>query len=384
MINERKVVEIATLNNLLVTGGSKFLQGLKSNGTISVDAGASGNMGVIHLGNAAHKFCMHVSAGNTVGLYDQTYDKWMLSCDSSGNVIYAGGSVSGSLTIPTTEAANRFLRTYNSKQDLAFGVWGDGTAGIWDYKNNKWLIKSDASYNITLNGNANNVTVADGTSKNTWYRIVHGGTSGLFSTGSAQILDNESGTATKNTYLVLGNDTATGTSGNKRGILRLYDEGTHDVNFMCRGSRTGERWYTMPFIDSDAWITGYASNWDITRPASYTVYRVPICDGSQGRLSTDSSYFIEIRKGTTSQQGNIKLMLGNTIAEGTNGNMRGGLRLYAQDNTYAEINGTTGSGLYVTENATAKAILRNIQISRTDLTAGSSALTNGYVYLVYE
>ena len=160
MINERKVVEIATLNNLLVTGGSKFLQGLQSNGSISVDAGASGNTGAIHLGNAAHKFCMHVSAGNTVGLYDQTYGKWMLSCDSSGNVIYAGGSVSGSLTIPTTEAATRYFRTYNDKQDLAYGVWNDGTAGIWDYKNNKWLIKSDASYNITLNGNASSATVA--------------------------------------------------------------------------------------------------------------------------------------------------------------------------------------------------------------------------------
>lgn len=458
MINERKVVEIATLNNLLNSGGAKFLQGLQSNGSISVDCGASGNAGAIHLGNAAHKFAMHISTGNTVGLYDQTYNKWMLSCDSSGNVIHAGGSVSGSLTIPTTEAANRFLRTSNSKQNLAFGVWADGTAGIWDYKNNNWLIKSDASYNITLNGSAsdnvlkagdtmtghltinetspttdhgitvktsakeghfgigkssgnlgiwdqtkskwivysdqdgdvvlngkaNNVTVADGTSKNAWYRIVHGGTSGLLSTGSAQILDNASSTSTMSTYLVLGNNTATGTAGNKRGILRLYDEGTHDVNIQVTGKRTGQRWYSIPFIDDNCWITGYAANWNITRPSSYTQYRVPICVGTQGQLSTDNSYFVEMRSGTTSQQGNMKLMLGNSVAEGTDGNMRGGLRLYAQNNTYAEINGTTGPGLYVTENAAAGAILRNIQISTTDLTAGSSALTNGRIYLVYE
>lgn len=406
---------------------------------------------------------MHISAGNTVGLYDQTYGKWMLSCDSSGNVIYAGGSVSGSLSIPTTEAANRFLRTYNSKQDLAFGVWNDGTAGIWDYKNNEWLVKSDASYNITLNGNATNnvlkagdtmtghltinetspttdhgitvktsakeghfgigkssgnlgiwdqtkskwivysdsdgnvvlngtantaekVTITDDTGTNTWRALVgHNGSSGLRSpSANLCYIDQPNNTTTSGTFLSIGNGTATGTAGNKRGILRLYDEGTHDVNIQVTGKRTGQRWYSIPFIDDNCWITGYAANWNITRPSSYTQYRVPICVGTQGQLSTDNSYFVEMRSGTTSQQGNMKLMLGNSTAEGTDGNMRGGLRLYAQNNTYAEINGTTGPGLYVTENAATGAILRNIQISTTDLTAGSSALTNGRIYLVYE
>ena len=41
-------------------------------------------------------------------------------------------------------------------------------------------------------------------------------------------------------------------------------------------------------------------------------------------------------------------------------------------------------GVSVTNVASGNGFVRNIQFSTTDLTAGSSALSNGQIYLVYE
>lgn len=486
MINERKVVEIATLNNLLTSGGAKFLQGLQSNGSISVDAGASGNTGAIRLSNAAHKFAMHISAANTVGLYDQTYSKWMLSCDSSGNVIYAGGSVSGSLSIPTTEAANRFLRTYNNKQDLAFGVWADGTAGIWDYKNNKWLIQSDASHNITLNGSAvsantlnntnppvsnglqytaggrtigtaagnakegtsadyklwcypagatavsgttanvmnlrfswgtdtnyfhdlfmspnyadlyhrwvnsgntstewykildsNNytnyaaakVTITNDTGTNTWRALVgHNGSSSLRSpSANLCYIDQPNNTTTSGTFLSIGNGTATGTAGNKRGILRLYGSDTQFVDIYGSASSSSKQVYTPNTNGRLAAIP------DASAAVGNT--NTPVYVTADGVVTSCT-----INKSGSWQSNAVVQQAGQVVEIGKYIDFHEG----TSKNDYDARISSSLTGLWIsTKNAqvVGNENLRNIKAATTDLTAGSSALTTGVIYLVYE
>lgn len=469
-------------------GGAKFLQGLQSNGSISVDCGASGNGGAIHLGNAAHRFAMHISAANTVGLYDQTYSKWMLSCDSSGNVIYAGGSVSASLTIPTTEAATRYFRTYNNTQDLAYGVWSDGTAGIWDYKNNKWLIKSDTSYNITLNGNAdrgnylanyNRPTLTNSTTGrltagniasnnkggvrtwlatsdmtdagrpgwdghilhfdwdngNAWAAQLAIGTgpklairsqsvdNGVNWTDWAQVYTTANPQTTiqstvvnntpSNAYsaipftqtsltasgaktfqhtsaalgfmasstaagtegyaiLVLGNNIAQATANNKRARLRLYGNTTyyHDI-YAGTSAQTGNISLTLPNGASGGWLVGAAG-------AGVGGTAAPVYVNSSGvvtacKVNASGSWH---NNGLAVQTG-AALEMGKYID----------FHEATSTNDYDARISSSLTGLWIsTKNAqvVGNENLRNIKAATTDLTAGSSALNTGTIYLVYE
>lgn len=89
--------------------------------------------------------------------------------------------------------------------------------------------------------------------------------------------------------------------------------------------------------------------------------------------------------GTTSTEGTATLELGNATATGTAHNASGKITVYGSGTGFTNIlpNGATSGSNSVTL-PTATGTMAVYEASTTDLTAGSSSLASGKIYLVYE
>ena len=145
--------------------------------------------------------------------------------------------------------------------------------------------------------------------------------------------------------LALGNENASGTAGNKYGILKLYGKGTNYTNLVATGS-TANRTINLP--DADGTVALTTSNvasatqvyGTITNPTSSTYYYIPFHSGeSSGNKSllNNNGIRYSTSEGTTDSTGLSDLILGNGIASGTTGNKYGILRLYGTGRYYTRL-----------------------------------------------
>lgn len=137
---------------LAKTGGT-----LSGNLTISI-SGASESQ--INVSNGGHSGRLVSSASYNFGLYDATYSKWLVKSDTSGNVSYASGTFTGDIGVNHSDTTNSAVVVRNSLKKGALVVSAAGQFGLYDQNKGKWLLYSDTSGNVTLNGNANTATTA--------------------------------------------------------------------------------------------------------------------------------------------------------------------------------------------------------------------------------
>lgn len=76
---------------------------------------------------------------------------------SSTYLKLTGGTLSGDLTITAAGAVKFITNNTSQSHQVNFGVSVDGTGGIWDATNSKWVVSSDTSGNVVLNGGANQI-----------------------------------------------------------------------------------------------------------------------------------------------------------------------------------------------------------------------------------
>ena len=104
---------MATLNNLLVSGSTTHLNPIKvtTNGQTTTEtmafvssAGASSRsgFGAIRTDTGLKTFFGTNIGGDRIGIYDDKNSKWILRADASGNITYTGGNVEGSFTATAT------------------------------------------------------------------------------------------------------------------------------------------------------------------------------------------------------------------------------------------------------------------------------------------
>ena len=146
--------------------------------------------------------------------------------------------------------------------------------------------------------------------------------------------------------IVLGNATASGTAGNKRGRLFLYGSSTAYTEVITNVGTSS----TTATIPAYTGFTVIGQN-GYTNPTSGTTYYVPFYNVIHQRQSANDGFRYLTLQGTTSAAGYGYLVLGNATATGTAGNKYGALRMYNQKAGWAQIipgtNDASGYTLYL-------------------------------------
>lgn len=118
-------------------------------------------------------------------------------------------------------------------------------------------IKATTKFYGNLDGTASKVTFNADNNSGQWNALLGGRSGSVYYDWAVQWMDEADATSTKSTWLMLGNNIATGTSGNKRGVLSLYNENAYRINIFPVGTHlTANRSYKLPSINSDAILVG--------------------------------------------------------------------------------------------------------------------------------
>ena len=143
----------------------------------------------------------------------------------------------GNITITKASGDTGF---YATRSDTSTTVWmgvgsGGTNHGVYSIKLGKWMMYGDAS-SVHLNGNAQSAsliysTLTNPTSLTTYYIPFHSSASSankslLNNNGLWYYTQNGTTSVVGEGTLCLGNSTASGTAGNKRGYIRLYGTGS--------------------------------------------------------------------------------------------------------------------------------------------------------------
>lgn len=176
---------------------------------------------------------------------------------------------------------------------------------------------------------------------------------------TGHVMNVKKGTSSEVGYVsvTLGNSTASGTSGNKFGRLRLYSQKTKCVDLVTTADMTtADRTVALPDADGTLALTSDipTKTSDLTNdsgfvttdekvtcesvsPTTETTYDLILIPHSTNTTNQkpkiNTSFVIYLKKGTTSAVGYNYLQLGNAIKSGTNENQYGALRLYSQAST---------------------------------------------------
>lgn len=187
--------------------------------------------------------------------------------------------------------------------------------------------------------------VAAVTSGTTYYPIVGTGTTAATrqydTTGFIYKGTNGTTSAVGSAQLTLGNSTASGTANNKQGQLIIY--GSTAYAHTISGAPTAARTLTLPNKTGTIALTSDIPDIselsrkpsEIANSSSSTVRLRFYNNGSEFYDGTGASY--SFRKGTASSSGSVSLILGNSIASGTDGSQRGSLDLYGDGTNYVSL-----------------------------------------------
>lgn len=212
-----------------------------------------------------------------------------------------------------------------------------------------------------LSGNASSATqvystLVDPETDSTYYMAFHS----TNSSANKSLLNNngirynvKNGTAADGGYsvFILGNATAEGTVGNKRGQLRLYGTNTSYVQLRATASTTAYTVY-LPAGNGTLVLDNHTHNYagsasaggsattvqgTLTNPATSTTYYIPfhsgVSTGAKTLLNNNGIRYITL-EGTTTALGHGLLALGNGVASGTDANKYGYLRIYGKGTGY--------------------------------------------------
>lgn len=338
-----------------------------------------------------------------------TYLLGVESFANGGTIKYrsANSTTVGSANYPTGFSARQTGATWGNQDGTVVTRWDTSNGGAIAYRENgaqlnsvidgfyyqnegKYKVVDENSIGSLTAGSATNatnvgLTTTNPTSETTYYLpwANGSGNKALGINNGLQYLTLEGTTSTAGTArLKLGNGVASGTAGNKEGIIRMYSrDSTYYAQLAPATTMTANR--TIRFPNAAGWvavggngsstgvgsssqpvylstggvltaITGALGN-DITgnattattatnvtvtldNPTDSTFRYLTFASGNNGNLGLYASNAgIHVRKGTTSQDGWEILQLGTGIASGTAGNKQGRIRLYGNSTGYMEL-----------------------------------------------
>ena len=153
------------------------------------------------------------------------------------------------------------------------------------------------------------------------------------------------------TYLVIGNDIATGTTGASQGIIHLYNTNKYYTKITYNAEAAGNSHFVFPTPGVNTYIT--PSRMDAMSGKTVAgSYSIPYYwyTGQSMSLVYDDGFKLIRQDGdpTTTTSGRSELQLGNNIAIGTADNKRGKLRLYGDSSgqTTLQSNNANGTSNY--------------------------------------
>ena len=169
-------------------------------------------------------------------------------------------------------------------------------------------------------------------------------TSGGTFTAGVTINKGSATTAADSSILTLGNSTASGTTGNSYGLLRLYSSNSSYTNLIAQSATSASSLYLPTGHNGEVLATQ-------TQLSSY----MPKAGGTfTGNVTVDRA------NGTTSTTGTSYLIAGNNKSGSTAGNSQGWLRLYSEAGGYADVraaDSTAGPRNIMLPNATGTVAL---------------------------
>ena len=178
--------------------------------------------------------------------------------------------------------------------------------------------------------------------------------------------------------LTLGNSTATGTAGNKYGVVRIYGKNTYYTDILASDTLSANRTLTLPNgsgrLALASEITDEKVKVTATNPTTGTWY-YPVwytgTSGTGGVNANDGLRYYSLQ-GTTSANGQTILSIGNATANGTAGNKYGQLRIYSASSGYGVL----------MQNSTTEALNHYLpttggRILNTGTTSFTQSLTSG-------
>lgn len=179
----KNVAEHIASGYLPLTGGT--LTGNLNMGTTSIVNGAKISWYSKHNNDNTSRLIWagYANGANTFYLYDFTNQNGIIQSTAAGSTTFygnatsatkatqdgngdtisstylklTGGTLSGDLTITAAGAVKFITNNTSQSHQVNFGVGADGTGGIWDATNSKWVVSSDTSGKVVLNGGANQI-----------------------------------------------------------------------------------------------------------------------------------------------------------------------------------------------------------------------------------
>ena len=151
-------------------------------------------------------------------------------------------------------------------------------------------------------------------------------------------------------YLDIGNSSASGTSGNAKGYLRLYGQDSGSVALSAKNLATGETASNLtieiPRVGGNVTISGTTAYEGSSTASTHTI---PFYTKAYEKVQASEAYKIYIFNGTTSTAGESRLILGNTTATGKAGNKMGKVQLYGSDDEYVVLSTNPASAAESTD-----------------------------------
>ena len=156
-------------------------------------------------------------------------------------------------------------------------------------------------------------------------------------------MDSDSTATSGNTYLQLGNSTASGTAGSKAGCIFLYGSGTNYIK-LNPGTLSSDVTLTLPNTTGTIALTSNITDTKVSTAAvtsGTTYYPVVGADTTSAatKFYDKTGIVYKGTNGTTSAVGSAVLTLGNSTASGTANNKQGQLVLYGSTAYAHTING---------------------------------------------
>ena len=295
----------------------------------------------------------------------------------------ASATADGSITIEHGTASNDAMlitRRTDTGTSMGVGVGTGGTNhGIYSHTLGKWMIYGTSSA-VMVNGNAENITgIAT---------VPHGGTGLSTLTSGAALIGNGTGNVT--TRSITNNTTATAAASSSTNLITqntLY-YATASINNARQTSAVNIYAPTSAGTANQILVSSggtSAPTWKATASgAAYatsangtlTFGLLPVAQGGTG-ASTFTSGAALIGAGTGAIT--TRAITNNTAAASA---ITANTNLITQNTLRYALNRTTGPTAADTNYTTY--MMRAMAASTADLTAGSSSLTSGAVYLVYE
>ena len=207
-------------------------------------------------------------------------------------VLTAGDTMSGNLSIQKSSESTYFItKRTDTDVQVGFGVGSGGTNhGIYSYTQEAWLIYGDAENNYIKSNIYNPSDYAE------LYALpLLGGTPGtgpkaLYNTnGFRYSLQQGTASLVGTSRLILGNGTASGSAGNKKGSIRLYSENQSYIDLTPDSTASGRN-LTLPAVTATLAVSRKAiatdSNSDFASYAWHKFAEVTITNTNYDYVAT--------------------------------------------------------------------------------------------------